>query len=186
MVINYVTKNKAKFESAKQYFKDFGIDVNQIKMDTIEIQSDSGEEIASYSAKYASEKLNLPVIKNDTGFYVEALSGFPGPYSHYVEDKIGFQGLLDLMKNKKNRKAYFLEVFAYAEPNCELKLFLCKTIGTISYEPCGEFGWGWDYVFIPENCEKTLACFDDNERYKKWNNTGFEQIKNFLINKNSV
>lgn len=180
MVINYVTKNKAKAESAKQFFDIHGIEINQIKMDTIEIQSDNIEDIARFSAKYAYEKLNMPVLKNDTGFFVETLGGFPGAYSHFAEDKIGYEGLLKLLDGKENRKAYFLEVFALAFSSDEIYTFTCKTSGKISKEQQGDFGWGWDYVFIPDGEEKTLACFEDFERYKKWNNDGFNQILKFL------
>lgn len=183
MVINYVTKNKAKAESARQFFNIHGIEINQIKMDTIEIQSDNIEDVAKFSAKYAFEKLNIPVLKNDTGLFVETLGGFPGAYSHYAEDKIGYEGLLKLLERKENRKAYFLEVFALALSKDEVYTFTCKTSGRISKVPQGNFGWGWDYVFIPDGEEKPLACFEDSERYKKWNNNGFYQILNFLNEK---
>lgn len=182
MVINYVTKNYAKAESARQFFENFGIRINQIKMDTVEIQSDKIEEIAKFSAEYASKKLNLPVLKNDTGFFVEALDGFPGAYSHFVEDKIGYEGLLKLMEGKENRKAYFLEVFALSFQNGETKLFTCKTYGTLALTGQGDFGWGWDHIFIPDGETNVLACFDDAERFKKWNNDGFNQILNYLKN----
>ena len=111
--ITFVTGNWSKILSAKQILEPLGIEVNQVKMETTEIQADSVEEIAMHSAKEASEKLKCSVLKNDTGLFVEALDGFPGPYTHYVDERIGEAGLLKLLENVKNRNACFIEAFAY-------------------------------------------------------------------------
>lgn len=52
-----------------------GVEVENIKMETTEIQADTVEEVAMHSAKEASDKLKCTVLKNDTGLYVEALNG---------------------------------------------------------------------------------------------------------------
>jgi XTP/dITP diphosphohydrolase len=46
----------------------------------------------------AFEKCGLPIIVEDAGLFVEALNGFPGPYSSYVYKTIGNEGLLKLME----------------------------------------------------------------------------------------
>ena len=67
-----VTGNWAKLLSVRQFLEPHGIQVDNVKMDTTEIQSDSIEEIAAFSAKEASDKLKCTVLKNDTGFFIEA------------------------------------------------------------------------------------------------------------------
>ena len=94
--ITYVTGNWAKILSAKQILEPLGIEVDNVKMETTEIQADTVEEVAMHSAKEASDKLKCTVLKNDTGLYVDALGGFPGPYTHYVDEKLGEDGLLKL------------------------------------------------------------------------------------------
>ena len=89
MKITYVTSNWSKVKSAKQILEPLGIEVDNVNIPTTEIQANTVEEIAKYSAKEASEKLKCTVLKNDTGLFVEALGGFPGPYTHYVDDTIG-------------------------------------------------------------------------------------------------
>ena len=79
--IIYVTGNWAKVMSAKQILEPLGIEIDNVKMQTTEIQADSVEEVAMHSAKVASEKLKCDVLKNDTGLYIDALGGFPGPYT---------------------------------------------------------------------------------------------------------
>ena len=46
-----VTGNMKKLISARQFLEPHGIEVDNIKMDTTEIQSDSIDEIAAFSAK---------------------------------------------------------------------------------------------------------------------------------------
>lgn len=113
--ITFVTGNWSKILSAKQILEPLGIEVNHVKIKTTEIQADSVEDIAMHSAKEASDKLKCNVLKNDTGLFVEALGGFPGPYTHYVDERIGEDGLLKLLEGIENRNACFIEAFAYCE-----------------------------------------------------------------------
>ncbi|MBU5225066.1 hypothetical protein KQI36_00110 [Clostridium senegalense] len=84
MDIIYVTGNNLKFEIAKKVFEGSNINLIQKKLDTPEIQSFNVCDVATYSAKWASEKLNSSVIVTDAGFYVNSLRGFPGPYIKYI------------------------------------------------------------------------------------------------------
>ncbi len=49
--ITLVTGNWAKIAQAKKFLEPLGIEVDNVKMDTVEIQADSIEEVAAYSAK---------------------------------------------------------------------------------------------------------------------------------------
>ena len=178
--ITYVTGNADKINSAKLYLEPLGVKVNHIKMDTPELQSDSVEEIAKYSAKYASEKLQITAMKNDTGFYVEALKGFPAAYSHYVEDTLGGRGLLKLLDGESNRKAKFVECFAYCEYGKEPVVFKAITNGTIATTCYDDGKFGWDSVFIPEGQTMPLAYFPRNQRYMLWDTSGYDQIVEHL------
>ena len=73
MKITYITGNWAKVKSAKQILEPLGIEVDNVKMSTTEIQADIVEEVAIHSAKEASEKLNCSTLKNDTGLFIEEL-----------------------------------------------------------------------------------------------------------------
>ena len=181
--IIYVTGNWAKVESAKQILEPLGFKINNIKMDTIEIQADSMEEVAKYSAKYASDKLKTNVLKNDSGLVIPSLNGFPGPYTHYVEDTIGEDGVLKLMEGIENRDAYFIEALAYCEYGKEPIVIVSKTEGTIDTKKSGEYGWSWDFIFIPKDQTKTMANFKDEDRWNLWNNTGYEKLAEYLNNK---
>lgn len=181
--IIYVTGNSSKILSAKQILEPIGIQVDNIKMETTEIQADSVEEVAIHSAKEASEKLKCSVLKNDTGLYVDALGGFPGPYTHYVDEKIGEEGILKLLDNETNRNACFIEAFAYCEYGKEPIVFKSITKGKIAKEKSGKYGWSWDFIFIPDGETKTLGCFPDEERWKFWSLDSYKTLAEYLDNK---
>ena len=180
----YVTGNWAKLASAKQVLEPLGFEIENIKMETTEIQNDSIEEVAKYSAKEASDKLKCSVLKNDSGLCVESLGGFPGPYTHYVDDKLGEDGLLKLLENKENRRAYFIEALAYCKYGEEPVVFTSITNGTIALNKSGTYGWSWDFIFIPDGTDKTLASFPDDERFKLWNTDAYYKLAEYLKNKN--
>ena len=181
--ITYVTGNWAKIESAKQYLEPLGFEIDNVKMDVIEIQADTASEVAKFSAKYASEKLGYDVLKNDSGLYVDALGGFPGPYTHYADDTIKEDGLLKLLQGESNRRAKFVESFAYCEYGKEPVVFESVTYGTIATEKSGTYGWSWDFVFIPDGQTQTMGNFPDEERWKLWNTDGFKKLAEYLKNK---
>jgi len=181
--IVYVTGNWSKILSAKQILEPLGIEVEQVKMDTTEIQADTVEEIAIHSAKEASEKLKCNVLKNDTGLFIEELGGFPGPYTHYVDEKLGEEGILKLLENVENRNACFIEAYAYCEYGKDPVVFKSITKGKISKEKSGIYGWSWDFIFIPEGYDKTLGNYSDDIRLKIWNNDAYNALADYLDKK---
>ena len=178
--ITYVTGNWAKIESAKKALEPLGFTVDNVKMDTPEIQADDVVEVSKYSAKWACEKLNKPVLKNDSGLFVEGLKGFPGVYTRFVDETIGEDGLLKLMENIENRNAYFKESIAYCEPGGEPVVFEGITKGRIDTKKSGTYGWSWDFVFIPEGETKTLGCFEDDERWNFWSQDAYKKLAEYL------
>ena len=181
--ITYVTGNWAKIMSAKQLLEPLGFEIEQVKMDVPEIQNDSIEEVAKFSAKWASDKLGKTVLKNDSGLCIEALNGFPGPYTHYVDDTLGEDGILKLLDGIDNRRAYFIEVLAYCEFGKEPIVFKSITKGSITYEKSGQYGFSYDYIFIPDSETKTLANFDDDIRFKLWDDSAYKELANYLKDK---
>ena len=184
MKITLVTGNWAKVALAKKFLEPSGYIIDNEKLDTVEIQADTVQEVAAYSAKWASDKLKKNVVKNDTGIEIEALNGFPGPYTHDVQDKLGMEGVLKLMDGVENRKAKFIQALAFCEYGEEPVVFTSETPGKIALEQQGEHGWSWDFIFIPDGKDKTLACFEDDERFGLWNDTGYQQLAEHLNKKN--
>lgn len=65
MKITFVTGNIGKWEIGRDIFAKYGLELAQAKIETPEIQSLDVTEVATYSAQYAAQKLNTPVIKSD-------------------------------------------------------------------------------------------------------------------------
>lgn len=178
--IIFVTGNRFKLAIAKKYLAPFEIIAKDIQPP--EIQHSDIREIAKFSACWAANKLKKPVIKNDSGFYIEALNGFPGPYTTYCEKWLGADGFLKLMKGIKNRKAKFIDATAYCELGKKTVVFTAETKGRITYRKSGRYGKGIDFIFIPNGRKKTMAWLPDNERINLWNNNHWTRLSKFLLN----
>ena len=153
--IIFASTNASKFKEISLLLRDFGIEIEFVRFRTVEIQSDSLEEIALKKSKVAYEKIGRPLIVEDTGLFINSLNGFPGPYSSYVFQTIGNSGILDLLSNKENRFALFRSVIAYNDGNAKMT-FTGETRGTIS-DHITEGGWGYDPIFTPEGSSSTYG-----------------------------
>jgi len=108
-MIYFVTSNKGKQAEARAIFGD----LVQKDIGYTEIQADTLDEVAAYGIKEVAARLDSPVMIEDAGLFVEALGGFPGVYSAYVQRTIGNAGILRLMEGEENRNAHFKSVVAY-------------------------------------------------------------------------
>ena len=178
--ITFVTGNWAKVATAKKALEPLGYKVDNVKMETPEIQADDVVDVAKYSAKWACEQLGRPVIKVDCGLFVKSLKGFPGVYTHYADDTIGEDGLLKLMEGIEDREAYFKEALAYCVPGEEPVVFEAYTRGSIDTKKSGQYGWTWDFIFIPEGEDRVLGTFPDEERWNFWSLDCFKDLVKYL------
>lgn len=151
-----------KFNEISSFLGNRGIECQWVKMKYEEIQGDTTEEISRDSAMKLSRQIEEKFFLEDTGLYINSLNGFPGPYSSYVSRTIGNLGILDLLRNKE-RSAYFLTVISYFDGE-KILTFQGKEDGKIAEEEKGKTGFGFDPIFIPENCEKTLAEMSIEEK----------------------
>ena len=156
----YLTTNPYKVNEANHFFNEkygFGVEIMNPDFEIIEIQAKTCAEVAAFSAKYAADKLNVPILKSVSGIYIEALGGLPGPYNHYFDKQIGVEKFLELFKNETNRKVRLEHCFAYCEPGEEPIVFSGGGTGTISYEARGTRGRWHDKFYIPDGETKTLS-----------------------------
>ena len=142
-MIYFVTSNKGKYAEAQAIFGD----VVQMDIGYTEIQADTLEEVAIYGMKEVVPRLEGAVMLEDAGLFVQALRGFPGVYSAYVQKTIGNAGILRLMEGEKDRSAYFKSVVAYAEPGMQTMIFSGEVHGQIGFEARGNQGFGYDPIF---------------------------------------
>lgn len=112
-----------------------------------EIQG-TGEEIIAHKARAAAQLYDGPVLVDDTGFYIDALGGAPGPY---IKDFLGGLSpakIWSIVAPQEDHKATAVCMIGYCEPGQEPVIFKGACPGTI-VEPRGGGGFGFDSVFRP-------------------------------------
>lgn len=178
-----VTGNKKKLDIAKSALSAFNIDVEQINIDTPEIQAKTIEEVAKYSVKYAADLTGKAVIKGDVGLEIPALGGFPGPFIKYINQWLSVNQFINLFKNEKNREAIMVDALGYCKPGKEPICFVAKTHGKLIDTPKGDNGVMVDSVFVPKGHNKTLAEFSNEETIKFWSNDRYKQFSEYQLGK---
>ena len=166
----YLTTNPHKVEEANEFFgKKYGFNLEIVNPDfeILEIQAKTCGEVAGFSAKYAADKLGVPVLKSDSGLYLDALGGLPGPYNAYFDKQIGIDKFLEMLKGEKNRKARIEHCFAYCEPGADPIIFTGGGTGTIAKKAKGERGRWHDKFFIPDGEKMTLSELRDIDYEKE-------------------
>ncbi len=151
-----VTGNLHKLHEARGIVEPYGIELEQVSLPKLEIQSDDLAEIALHAARHAYSIARKPIVVDDSGLFIEALGGFPGPYSSYVYKTIGYNGILRLMNGLDDRRACFMTAVAAIYPPLEA-VFTGVTCGVITREPRGSGGFGFDPIFAPEGSTRTYA-----------------------------
>lgn len=172
----FATGNKGKISSAKDYFEKEKIPVVFQSFNATEPDINDLEFIAESKVRQAYEQLKKPCFTVDAGFYIEGYPNrpnFPGALANREAlDVIGIKGILKNMEGVENRKCYTKECLAYYDGK-KLKIFWGKTDGALSDKPRGnEEGLWSDFwkIFIPQNCNKTLAEMTPFERIYRRDN----------------
>ena len=148
-----VTSNADKAAEVAAFFGG-SLEVDHVDLEVPEHRSDDVAEIAREKARYAYGQLNIPLIVDDTGFFIDALNGFPGPYAAYVLNSIGNAGILKLMEGISDRTARFTTGIAFADER-GIEVFTGTLEGKIALCPRGNNGFGYDPIFSLG--KKTLA-----------------------------
>ena len=163
-----VTRNPGKAREFEKIFSERGLRFRVEPMETPEIQSEDLREVAERSVLYAYDVLREPVMVEDAGLFIEALNGFPGPFSSYVYKTVGVEGILKLMRGVEDRRARFISVIAFYSPITEpVKFFMGEVEGYISDRVRGSKGFGFDPIFIPtEGDGRTFGEMSVEEKNK--------------------
>lgn len=122
------------------------------------------EENAHTKAATVYAFCNKNVFADDSGICVHALNGAPGVFSaryagEPTDDDRNLHTLLNNLESKEDRTAYYKAVICLIWDG-EAYYFegVCK--GTITTEPRGTGGFGYDPVFVPDGYDSTFAELD--------------------------
>ena len=173
------SKNIGKIKELERLLSKYASDIEVLGLndfpDMPEVieSGDSLSQNAWLKAKQISSYSKLPAFADDSGLFIDALSGAPGIYSARWS---GYEGsdpkqrdLLNISKALSelaetpvdNRGAQFKTVVAFYKPNKDGSFTEIEQTGLlkgqISQSPIGNFGFGYDPIFIPDGFKETLA-----------------------------
>lgn len=173
MELIFATNNKNKFKEIDSIL-DSSIDLKDLSAINCNVDipetGDTIEANATQKANYVVKNYNVNCFADDTGLEVDALNGEPGVYSaRYASDKKDAKENMKLVLHKlsgvENRKARFKTVISLFLNNQEYQ-FEGVVNGTITDQPCGDMGFGYDPIFKPDGYDKTFAQLESDIKNK--------------------
>ena len=138
MQLIYVTSNAAKYNQAKLDCSEYGIEIVQdASHDFVEIQSESGEEIARHKATTAFELLQKPLVISDDSWSIPGLGGFPGAYMKSMNHWFTAEDWLRLTASLTDRRIILKQVIIYQDTDGQ-KVFRRELPGLLMKEIRGK------------------------------------------------
>ncbi len=176
MKIYFATSNKKKVLWAQNSMRSLGVEVEQIDADLIESRSGDPAEIALEKAIQVYNKLEKPVMVEDSGFFIRALNGYPKTYIKFSLDTLGSEGIIKLLEGQADRHAEWRMSLAYISGKNDVHVETMIETGDITHEireakrKCASDYWK---IFAPHqgNPNKlTLSEFtdEDDQIHKLW------------------
>lgn len=158
------TANKHKLIEIQNIFKDSAKEILPMPADIGEIieNGNSFIENSLIKAMAVYNHTKLPSLADDSGICINALNGEPGIYSaRYGGENLGYkekmQMILDKLKNKNDRTAYFItSAVCVLDDNYYIALE-GRVDGIIVESPKGFDGFGYDPIFKPNGYDVTYA-----------------------------
>ena len=143
-------------------------------------------------SKYFSKKTKLICLADDSGLEIDILDKRPGIYSaRWGGKNFNFSKAikkvfreLDKKDNnwrKKKVVARFVCALSISYLNRKIACVVGKVEGTISKEPRGQNGFGYDPIFIPNKKKRTFGEMTPLQKYKiDHRYKAFKKIKKFF------
>jgi len=189
--INIVTGNAGKARLLAALLPADAYEIVQHDLPLIEPQANSIQAVALSKAHQGFQHLAQPVVVEDSGFYIDSLAGFPGPYTRYILETIGVAGLLRLMHTIEDRRCRFESALVYIDSAGTPHTFAdLSTEGQFALHPdttpCPD-AWSelWR-IFIPAGYDKPLTAFTSDERaalLRRWQaGSVYNQFARWLLN----
>ncbi len=161
------TRNWDKFEEIEDIFADLPVTLISLRdfpdMGPVEETGSTLEENALLKARAAYVTTGIPAIADDTGLEVAALDGAPGVFSaRFAGADATYQDnvarLLNLLEEvpPAERTARFRTCAAFVGPEGEITAE-GQVEGSITRQPRGKGGFGYDSIFQPVDESRTFA-----------------------------
>ena len=129
-------------------------------------------ENALKKAREISDISGVAALADDSGICAHALGGAPGIYSaRYAgvdggnaADEANNAKLIKELSDKDDRTAHYTCAMALVYPDGKEVTAEGYLYGTISHQPAGNGGFGYDPYFVPKGENRTVAQMTDEEK----------------------
>jgi len=161
--LTFITGNKNKLLEAKYILGEETIE--QLNIDVEEIQDTDGKKVSVnklVKLLYDNYHFNgYPVFCEDTSLEIDNMNGFPGALVKFYYNSLGDDKVVQF---NGGSKAKMISWIAYS-CNDKIETFKGETEGTIPTTPMtGNYGFGFDAVFVPDGSTKSLAQMPVEEK----------------------
>ena len=167
--------NRGKVKEIRELLAPHGLDIvgaADLGLPEPEETGTTFAENAKLKAEAASSASKLPALADDSGLSVAALNGAPGIYSARwagpaKDFRIAMARVEKEMQESGNpdKRAHFVCVLALSAPGAATEIFEGRAYGTIDFPPRGQFGFGYDPIFMPEGNRFTFAEMDPKAKH---------------------
>lgn len=147
-----VTTNKNKLAEINEIL---GTNHKVSKVDIPEIQTQDLDQLITHKAKEAYQRIGKPVLVEDVSLAIKSLGGLPGTFVKFFLNALGTEGTAALVHNQDTSTIVTAAFAIYNGKN--LKIFKGQVKGTLSKKNKGEYGFGFDKIFIPAGYTQTFA-----------------------------
>ena len=173
----FVTGNMNKVHWLEKFL---GQAVDHRKLDLIEIQSLDPVEVVRHKSIEAYGQIQEPVLIEDTSLVFTALGKLPGTFVKFFLEEIGNADMCRLLDGYTDKSATASVIYGIYDGK-NFQSFGKSVEGSISPEPKGASGHGWDPIFIPEGQTKTYAEMTQGE-YVTYSvrNKAVQKLKKFI------
>jgi len=148
-----VSGNAGKLAEARRLWPE-GFD--EAAIDLPEIQSLDLEEVLHAKADEAWRLMQKPLVVEETGLELAALSGFPGPLVKWMLAAVGAAGIARTARALGDPRATARCMLLYCDGRSRTTV-QGSTSGVLLAEPRGAGGFGWDSVFLAEGEDLTYG-----------------------------
>ena len=188
----FFSNNKNKIIEIKKIFKKHNLRIlslSDLKInDEPKENGQNFEENAKLKSDYGFKKTGIPCFADDSGICIESLNWKPGVHSKrflnsFKNNEYCFRSIIKSIKSSGKLNAYFKTSISLTIKKNQNILFNGRIEGKISDQIKGDFGFGYDPIFVPEFYEKTLAEMSTKEKNKiSHRSIAVTKLINFLSN----